>query len=269
MALSDILTVPFLISLGITLFLIGIIGFFFVQRLQEQNHKITSMFGLVTTMAEEMNFMRSRLQMMSYQGPASSNIVSKQPFSNLAEENLIPVSDDEEDEDDEDDVESDYDDEEDDSDDEQSEDEDDDNLLEPEIIELSHESNGGVKVINFAEILQSTDEPEDNDNNSEELGELDEIEDLDDDSVESDSPNSEFNFDSGSGSGSNINTSDLEFIKKIEIDITNLEESVESNNIDYKKMSLNRIKKIALAKGLISENSKATKNTILKLLGCE
>jgi len=34
-------------------------------------------------------------------------------------------------------------------------------------------------------------------------------------------------------------------------------------------MSLNRLKEIALAKGLIGENSKATKNAILKLLGYE
>jgi hypothetical protein len=263
MALSDILTAPFLISLGITLLLIGVVGFFFVQRLQEQNHKITSMFGLVTTMAEEMNFMRGRLQMMSYQGPVSSNTVSQQePFGDLAEENLIPVSDD-----DSDDEEDESDDEDDDSDDEED-DEEDDNFLEPEIIELSHDPSGAVKVINFAEMLQSTDEPEDNDNNSEELCELDEIEDLDDDSVtseENDIPTSELNFELEPES--KINTSDLDFIKSI--DISNLEESGDKTTIDYKKMSLNRLKEIAVAKGLIAENSKPTKNAILKLLGCE
>jgi hypothetical protein len=265
MALSDILTVPFLISLGITLLLVGVVGFFFAQRLQEQNHKITSMFGLVTTMAEEMNFMRGRLQMMSYQGPLSSNPMAQQQqqksFGDLEEENLIPVSDDDLDDD------SDDEDQEDESDDEEDEDEDEEeeDVLEPEIIELSHDPNGAVKVINFAEMLQAADDLEDNDNNYEDLNELDDIEDLDDDSVNSEqngSVESEENQEENKN-----NNSDLEFIKTI--DISNLEESGEKNTIDYKKMSLNRLKEIALAKGLIGENSKATKNAILKLLGYE
>ena len=255
MALSDILTVPFLISLGITLLLVGVVGFFFAQRLQEQNHKITSMFGLVTTMAEEMNFIRGRMQMMSYQGPIPQQ--PAQNFGDLEEENLIPVSDGESDDDvDDSDEELDDDDADDDEDSESDE--------EPEVIELSHDPSGGVKVINFAEMLKSTEEPEDNDNNSEELGdldELDEIEDLDDDSAGSEQNNSD-----NSGSN-NINSSDLEFIKTI--DISNLEESGDKTNVDYKKMSLNKLKEIAVSKGLINENSKATKNAILKLLGSE
>lgn len=262
MALSDILTVPFLISLGITLLLVGIVGFFFAQRLQEQNHKITSMFGLVTTMAEEMNFVRGRLQMMSYQGPMSSNpTTQQQPFGDLEEENLIPVSDGENDDADDSDSDDDLEDDDDDSDNDSYE----DDALESEIIELSHDPSSGVKVINFAEMLQSTEEPEDNDNNSEELGELDDIEELDDDSISSEqngSGDSEENQEENK-----IHNSDLEFIKTI--DISNLEESGEKNTIDYKKMSLNKLKEIAIAKGLIGENSKATKNAILKLLGCE
>ena len=253
MALSDILTVPFLISLGITLLLIGLVGFFFVQRLQEQNHKISSMFGLVTTMAEEMNFIRGRLQMMSYQGPI--NQVSTQNFEKqeLVEENLIPVSDDDDDDDD--------DDEDDDDEDEDDDDEDDEETM---VIELSHDPNGGVKVINFDELLKSTEEPEENDNNSEELGDLDELDDIEeiddenDDSEQNGSDNSEVK---------QLNASDLEFIKSI--DISNLEESEDKNVIDYKKMSLNKLKEIAVAKGLVTENSKATKNAILKLLGSE
>jgi hypothetical protein len=263
MALSDILTVPFLISLGITLLLVGIVGFFFAQRLQEQNHKITSMFGLVTTMAEEMNFIRGRMQMMSYQGgaPQGSQHQPAQNFGNLEEEKLIPVSDG----DSEDDVDdSDSDDEIDDDDDEENDDEESDNDEEPTVIELSHDPSGGVKVINFAEMLQSTEEPEENDNNSEELGDLDELDEFDD--LDDDSTSSEQNG-SGESDGKKFNNTDLEFIKTI--DISTLEESGEKNAVDYKKMSLNKLKEIALAKGLIGENSKATKNAILKLLGSE
>jgi hypothetical protein len=260
MALSDILTVPFLLSLGITLLLVGIVGFFFAQRLQEQNHKITSMFGLVTTMAEEMNFIRGRLQIMSYQGPipqgeGSYKLDSTQNFGNLEEEgNLIHVSDGESEEDLEDDE-----DEDDNDDDEEEEDDDEDE--EPEIIELSHDPNGEIKVINFAEMLQSNEESEENDNNSEELGDLDELdetEDLDDENDGDNSDNSDEN---------QIKSSDLEFIKSI--DISNLEESGEKNSVDYKKMSVNKLKEIAVSKGLLNDNSKATKTAILKLLGSE
>jgi len=259
MALSDILTVPFLISLGITLLLVGIVGFFFAQRLQEQNHKITSMFGLVTTMAEEMNFIRGRMQMMSYQGPVTQGgQQATQKFGDLEEENLIPVSDGET----EDDSDNDEDLDDDDDDDENDEDSEDDE--EPTIIELSHDPSGGVKVINFAEMLQSTEELEEIDNNSEELGDLDELDDIEE--LDDESVGSEQNTSDNSGSKI-IKNSDLEFIKSI--DISNLEESGEKNNVDYKKMSLNKLKEIAVSKGLINENSKATKNAILKLLGSE
>ena len=197
--------------------------------------------------------------MMSYQGPVPQQQPT-QNFGDLEEENLIPVSDGES----EDDSDSDEDLEDDDDDDDEDNDEDDEDNQKPEIIELSHDPSGGVKVINFAEMLKSTEEPEDNDNNSEELGDLDElddIEDLDDDSESSEQNNSD-NSDS-----KKIKSSDLEFIKSI--DISNLEESGEKNTVDYKKMSLNKLKEIAVSKGLINENSKATKNAILKLLGSE
>ena len=61
MPLGEYLSVPFLISLGITLLLVGIIGMFFTQRLQEQNHKINSMVGLISTMAEELGYLRNKL----------------------------------------------------------------------------------------------------------------------------------------------------------------------------------------------------------------
>jgi len=259
MALSDILTVPFLISLGITLLLVGVVGFFFVQRLQEQNHKITSMFGLVTTMAEEMNFIRGRLQMMSYQGPMTQQTGQNFENQELVEENLIPVSDDEND-----DEELDDDDEDDEDEDDDDDDEDDEENEEPMVIELSHDPNGGVKVINFADLLNSVEELEENDNNSEDLGDLDELDDVED--LEEENDDSEQNG-SDDSELKQLNTSDLEFIKSI--DISNLEESGDKNNIDYKKMSLNKLKEIAVAKGLVTENSKATKNAILKLLGSE
>ena len=103
MALSDIFTVPFLVSLGITLLLAGLLGMFFVQRLQEQNHKMASMLGLVSTMAEELNYIRGRLQMISYSVPQAQ----MQTTESQMDSKLIPVSDGEDDDSDDDESDSD------------------------------------------------------------------------------------------------------------------------------------------------------------------
>ena len=280
MALTDILTAPLLISLGITLLLVGLIGMFFMQRLQEQNHKISSMFGLVTTMAEEMNYIRSRLQMAPQQqnvhrASVSGGGLDRQP---TFENNLIPVSDGENEDDSDDDSEPDLDEsEEDDEDDEDEEDED----AERNVIELLSES-GTIKVINFGDLLNNVEEDansveELNDqyegeisenNNLNELDELQEMDDLDelDDFDDTASETNSLPKNNSTPLSESIKT-ELDFIKTI--DISNLEETSSSNNIDYKKMSLNKLKEVAVSKGLIGENSKATKNAILKMLGSE
>lgn len=276
MALTDILTAPLLISLGITLLLVGLIGMFFMQRLQEQNHKISSMFGLVTTMAEEMNYIRSRLQATPQQQNVQRVSVSgggldRQP---IFENNLIPVSDGENEDDSDDDSEPDLDESED---DEDEEDED----AERNVIELLSES-GTIKVINFGDLLNNVEEDansveELNDqyegeisenNNLNELDELQEMDDLDelDDFDDTASETNSLPKNNSTPLSESIKT-ELDFIKTI--DISNLEETSSSNNIDYKKMSLNKLKEVAVSKGLIGENSKATKNAILKMLGSE
>jgi hypothetical protein len=98
MSLTEYLSVPFLISLGITLLLVGIVGMFFTQRLQEQNHKINSMVGLVSTMAEELNYVRAKL--MQIGGVPEP----QKPTSSFYQEGgLIEVSDGEDDSDEDDD----------------------------------------------------------------------------------------------------------------------------------------------------------------------
>jgi hypothetical protein len=272
MALSDILTVPFLVSLGITLVIVGLVGVYFMYKFQEQNHKISSMFGLVTTMAEEMNFIRSRLQQLSYQEPVVSQTGSG---NNLESEQLklIPVSDDENDSDSE---ESDL--EENESSDEDDSESESESLYEElemvnadsiNFIQLANDSDT-VKVINFAEVLNKNE----NDNSGSE--DLDDSEELNNDDGDNDvsSDNESENDDENEEEAMvgkaeiNIQKENLDFIKSI--DISNLAESSEiDNSIDYKKMSLNKLKSVAVSKGLLQENSKATKNAILKLLGSE
>jgi len=279
MALSDIFTVPFLVSLGITLLLVGLLGMFFVQRLQEQNHKMASMLGLVSTMAEELNFIRGRLQMMSYV-PQTGGA----PIQQTADvDNLIPVSDGDEDSDSEDDVD------EDDEDEDEDEDSEELSVLEFDasinnVIELTPNDNAQtVKIINFGDLVVASN-PE---NETENLEDLDEVQDLDDmedfdeeskNESENDAENNEEEDNEEEDNvinlaeaqeelGEKVSQENLSFIKSI--NISNLEENSESGSVDYKKMSMTKLKSIALAKGLIQENSKATKNAILKMLSSE
>jgi hypothetical protein len=287
MALSDIFTVPFLVSLGITLLLVGLLGMFVVQRIQEQNHKMASMLGLVSTMAEELNFIRGRMQIMTHAPQTGGLPVSqeKHAFSQNSDvDNLIPVSDGENDSDSEDDSEDDS--ENDSGDDE--EDSEESSLLEfispiENVIELNpNEIEQHVKIINFGELVNSQFEnvnegPE----NLDEIQDLDDMGDLDDDSKSHGESDEEtetetetetknvINFDAEKNELSENATQEkiINFIKSI--DISNLEEHSDSGNIDYKKMSMAKLKSVAVAKGLIQENSKATKNAILKMLNFE
>ena len=304
MALTDILTIPFLMCLGITLVLIGVLGYLFMQRIQEQNHKISSMFELVNTMVEEMNFLKGRLQIMSYNaGPSYSQNI--QQFGagagiggaeiNLSQK-LIQVSDDEndtdedeDDENDEDDSNSDEDSEDSDNNDEDSDSNSDTDDKDKTKIEFFASESQNVKIINFDEILEESK----NDNESD-FSELDDVDDIDSD--DTDNSDNENDNDDSEENGEpvkiidisetiNLDNSDIfELSKKIEIhsneteilktktiDLSNISNNLEDSNnvIDYKKMSLNKLKEIAISKGLIAENSKATKNAILKLLNHE
>jgi hypothetical protein len=161
MGLSDFLSTPFLISLGITFLLVGILGVFLSQKIAEQNHKISSMLGLVTTMAEELNFLRSRGQMSYNYAPVSNDVVKN---VSLPEEPLIDVSEDDEDDDEEDD--------EDDDDENESDEKNDDDLISI--------GESTVKVIKMGETMNISEDL------LEEIEEDQEVDDSDDEEEEED-----------------------------------------------------------------------------------
>jgi hypothetical protein len=98
MSLTDLFSKSTLFCLGITLLIIGLITFLFMQKINDQNHKISSMVGLVSTMAEEVSFMRSRMQILSSGIPNGGNReIDDNNFISHSSDSLIHVSDDEED----------------------------------------------------------------------------------------------------------------------------------------------------------------------------
>ena len=249
MSLGDYLSVPFLITLGITLLLIGIVGLFFTQRLQEQNHKINSMVGLVSTMAEEVNYLRRRLvQIGGIPASTSESIVQNYSLFESDPNKLIQVSDGEEDEDNDDD----NDDSEDDSEDESDDESDDENENENENEEVNKSAN--IKVINIHEPSAAETF----------------VEELDD--IESDSESDDSKSESSESSES-INLVEIDSsndLDALNISLGNSHDkhiSVDLSITDYKKLSLNKLRSLVTEKGLSDDANKLKKPELLKLLG--
>ena len=270
-SLTPILSIPFLLSLGISLILIGFVGVFFYQKITEQNHKISSMVDLISTMAEELNYIRSRFQSggavntlsSGSQAPIQIPLFNSQPVKSV---DLIDVSDDEDDsEEDEEDEESG-----DEDDDEESDDSDSDE-------EEGEEEN--VRVINISDsLLHST----------EELGDVEEIpseenDDMNDSSEDEDDLDEDDKSSVVSELESKVEVVKLNILMEepqefepeslLDIDATLLK-SIHmtfptSENIDYKKLSLNKLRQIVSEKNLSSDSSKLKKQDLFKLLGVE
>jgi len=277
--LSDIFNPTLLIFLGITLLIIALLIVYFESKMREQNHKISSMLSLVSSLAEETNMIKfhlNRTNMNVYQ--AQNNSPSNNiPFTqgiNL-EEKLIPVSDDDEDEEDNDDEDEEDDDDEDeedndDEDDEDDDDEDDDDEDyeddEDDIgknITISEINDNDIKVLNL-DNLNNTAFEDDDDDDDDEDDDVD-LEDIDFDQL-SDNDNDKEYDDSQQITVDNlksINISNLEQEKELE----NKNKNVEV--IDYKKLSLHKLKSTVLEKGLTSDPSKLKKQDLLKLLNAE
>ena len=292
MAITDIFSTSLLISLAICLLLVGSVFMYFNQKIAEQNHKITSMFDLVSTMAEEVNSVKYHVQMVAgrvgiplgMQQPTQQPTPTRQPFMNggisqvnpNTNSNLITISEDEE-EDDSDDDESD--DDEDDS-DEEGDDEDD------------SDEEGDEEGDDDSDNSDDSDDEEDNekseDNNRQDIKiDEDDSDDLDIENLEN------LNFESVAdlplSEASALNDSDIKNLKKININISsndneneNDEEEIEIESedvsdvniknvevLDYKKLSLNKLRSIVTEKGVVTDASKLKKNELLKLLEVE
>jgi hypothetical protein len=256
-ALADLFSPTFLMFLGILVLVVALLVVYFESKMRDQNHKIASMLSLVSTLAEDMNGVKmglNHLATIKMGGSFPQNF--EQPLENSRipfkqETKLIEVSDDEEDDDDEED-EDDIDDE-----DEIEEDEIEENTDEESDDESEHE----VKVLKIDMNLQNLTE----DNLSEHNLDLDE---LDDELSEVQSISSESSklsdkleetiIEDKVTEPLNISSSDFKTIS------INLEES-----LDYKKLSLPKLRSIVSEKGLSADSSKLKKNELLKLLGAE
>ena len=288
---SDLFNPTFLIFLGIILLIAAILFLYFENKLREQNHKIASMLSLVSSLAEELNGVKLGLNHLSMIGAGHdihfSNQPNFQPFKHLEENvntlqqnNLIVVSDNEEsDEEYENDYEEDIEEEEEEDEDEEDENEDDETDTESynskkmdNIEELNDEDENNF-VSNDIKILKLNLNPDAKiyKNESDEFDEFDDLNAVIDNTIE-DINNANFlpldnneNNDNGEEYPYDISSE----LKTINV---NLEEkkNIELNeSIDYKKLTLNKLRSVIAEKGLIGDSSKLKKNEMLKLLGSE
>lgn len=295
MTFSDIFNTSFFVCLGICLILVLSMFLYFSQMFSEQNHKISSMFSLVSTMADELNQMKYKLDSgVSYKLSSGGDNAKQQIYSQLHNNGLIPVSDDEDDANADDDENTEFDDEistnesennesliEDD--DVGDEDDDDDDSV------SSEKSDEQIKVIKINYETNQKDNIESESMDESEIENLSAIDDADadadidcddlDESIESKSVvDLDIDLETYIEESRLINSDETkeevehhieqkqdheenkELLKTINI---NLEDDV----LDYKKLSLNKLRIIVVEKGLVEDSSKLKKNELLKLLG--
>ena len=292
MAISDILSTSFLFSIAIIIILIGGVFAYVSYRMGEQDHKLNSMIGLVSTMAEESQFFRSKLNMLQQKlSTQDLPVVDQVQYASQmmvggggrgregreGQDELINVSDEEEGSDDDDSDDEPDDDSEDLDDDDDSEDDDED--LEDEDDDLeddedSEEERGEyIKKLNLtlandeSPVKISYEEIDEDINSFKETNNLvfDDVQDLADFEATLEETDIQLLAED--------TKEDDNFLKNVSITgldngILSLEE-IGANKNDYKKMSLNKLREVVVSKGFTSDASHLKKNQILKLLGDE
>ena len=234
MDISQFLSSSFLIPLIIIIVLSSILFGYISYRISEQDHKISSMLGLISTMAQELDYFRNRI---ANKGGAMMIPSTKSLETNQTQ--LIEVSD--EDYDDDDDDEDDDDDDDDDDDEYEDDEEDEHDGRNVKILNI-HLGNGELNIENEIEEISEQDDEEDDD------------EDGDDDD------------------GDNFSQkSDIEHLVEIvpettskTLHISGFDESIE---MDYKKMSIGKLRTLVIEKRLSNDSSKLKKAELLQLLG--
>ena len=250
MSLSDIFTPSVVISLAISLLLIGLFGLYVNNKLNEQNHKLNTMFDLVSTLANELQMVRSQVplgmgsvSMGGGGGGAGVRVYEKPEVANTNHlVNMIDVSDDSESDGDESDGETD-------EGVESGSDDDDDG-------EGDGEEDSGS---------DGDDEESDGDSDGDDDGEHDARSDKA--IIVSESLDDALFEELANLDDIVLGDTNVERVKTPEATPVN-PSSVKNLNVvfDYKKASLGKLREIVEQKGLSSDTSKLKKQELLKML---
>ena len=275
-SLTDLLNPTFLMFLGIVVLVVALLVVYFESKFREQNHTIASMLSLVSSLAEELNGTKIAIHHLSMRQQPQQQGQGQQSFSNLDENitisknsnanKLIHVSDDE-DSDNDSDSGSDSDSEEslqeinDDDDSESDNSQSDNSQSDNSVIEIGEHNDIKILKLNISDQNDDDNEYHKSNNlvfddlNENELDDLDELDNL---SINSTNIN---DIDDNNHKTDELNIKSMD-LKSINI---NLEES-KTENVDYKKMTLPKLRSIVVEKGLVEDSSKLKKIELLKLL---
>jgi hypothetical protein len=270
MALSELFSTTYLFSIAIIIILIGGIFAYVSYRMSEQDHKLTTMVNLVSMLAQDLQSVKNKVHLLEAEHPENEekqDLLYPSQLMSMNGGELIDVSDEDDDEDDEED-EDDEDDEEEDEEDEVEDEEDEEDEVEDEDDEIEDEEDNALKEIHI----------EKDSNIDIDLGEQILLEE-DKHNIKTITLTEHLDIDI---LANNEQIEDLSFLKNIEmgddlhsatdkVDNDTTEDYDKANNekIDYKKMSLNKLREIVTEKGLVADASKLKKHDMLKLLGDE
>ena len=240
----------FIISLGITLLLSGLIMYYCVQRINSLEQSLVKQGEIIQTFIYKLN----NLELQNNSIPHHSNLETNFNTDNQIIESKIDVSDDEGD-DDEEDVESDN----------EEHLEDNDNI---KLLTIDSKNSNFLQQDN-SDIESDSTSDSDSDNQS-----ISDIEELKEDNIVPSSDNSSLeNLQDISLNNiekivvddhdNNDNDNDNDNTKKIEINNDDL-----SENINYSKMKVNELRELAVKKNLVksTDNTKYKKDELIQLL---
>jgi len=301
-SLYDLFNPTFFMFLGILVLIVALLVVYFESKMRDQNHKIASMLSLVSTLAEDMNGIKMGMNHLAISTFGGSN---RQHFQQTLEEedNEENEEDNEEhEEDNEEDENNNYvstsnakhklidvsDDEEDDEDISETDtdidtisllqsvsdgDSDTNSVIDENIEELVETNDIKVLKLNITNELFKNSE-----NENEELDNLEDLEVLEDNLSDTQSvelnTNNEFHNEILSAEEIHITdtlqvkTHDNLISSNLKTISINLEETG-NENLDYKKLSLTKLRSIVTEKGLSADSTKLKKQDLLKMLGVE
>jgi hypothetical protein len=279
-AIFDLFSSSFLFSVAIIIICIGGLFAYVSYRLSEQDNKFASLVGAITALAEEIHHVRTMNTINNDKTNDSNDNTNNDDIKYPSELmggslDLISVSDGS-----------------------VNESSDDDNDMEDEDLDEEFEDEDEVLDEDLDEDFQ---EPEDEDNTSHSESHCLHIEDINmdnfdnndlhlNDSVEQTNNNDvkiltiNMSDDVNCVEEENNDTLYSDVVKSIHIESTTDDkllsnedldflktigdnDELNSLKLDYKKMSLNKLREVVLQKGIVSDASKLKKNDILKLLG--
>jgi hypothetical protein len=247
MILSMLYDVNFIIGLLITIVLVTVVAFYFSQRIEDQSEKISAVSVVVQAIAGELGELKRRVSNVNV-APFVERQVQEPPIelSECDNIDLIAVSDDE--------------------------DEDDDEGVNQNVKSILIGGSCDNDIILNEVMSESGSELESDSESDSESDEDDEdsesIEELEVENVEELKEEKKFDLREEEEICATMNIlEELEDLGGEDVKTVNV--SLEEETIDYKKMTISKLRSIVIEKQLSQDASKLKKNEIFKLLGLE